>query len=294
MSRMRSAAMVLSCAILTAGGAAAVLQQASGSSIPVADASVCRVDTVVLPWGELRYDTIAPDGSLISGYAWRKRGELMAREDSLSRYTTLTDSDYQVIAQELGVEVAAIKAVVRIEAGASLQGFYAPGVPVVNFDRAMYRRARATSNAKAPSSSHVPAGITSSYGRKEWSQLIAARKVNRETADMGTFWGMFKIGGFNYQQCGCASVQELVDRMCYSEFEQLQLFANFISNTGMLEDLRCKNWRAFARKYNGANYASRGYHTRMARAYAKYKQNETCGKEQSESQEILTETHENH
>ncbi len=161
MSRMRSAAMVLSCAILTAGGAAAVLQQASGSSIPVADASVCRVDTVVLPWGELRYDTIAPDGSLISGYAWRKRGELMAREDSLSRYTTLTDSDYQVIAQELGVEVAAIKAVVRIEAGASLQGFYAPGVPVVNFDRAMYRRARATSNAKAPSSSHVPAGITS-------------------------------------------------------------------------------------------------------------------------------------
>ena len=59
--------------------------------------------------------------------------------------------------------------------------------------------------------------------------------------------------------------------MSYSELEQLELFAAFIRNTGMLNDLRAKNWAAFARKYNGASYARRGYHTKMAAAYARFK-----------------------
>ena len=39
----------------------------------------------------------------------------------------------------------------------------------------------------------------------------------------------------------------------------------------MLDALRKKDWAAFARKYNGPSYAKRGYHTRMAKEYAKYK-----------------------
>ena len=88
---------------------------------------------------------------------------------------------------------------------------------------------------------------------------------------MGTFWGMFQIGGFNYKLCGCETVGEFVKLMSESELEQLELFAAFITNTGMLPDLKAKNWAAFARKYNGASYARRGYHTRMANAYAKFK-----------------------
>ena len=44
-----------------------------------------------------------------------------------------------------------------------------------------------------------------------------------------------------------------------------------MNNTGLLKHLRAKNWAAFARLYNGPAYASRGYHTRMAAAYKKYK-----------------------
>ncbi len=39
----------------------------------------------------------------------------------------------------------------------------------------------------------------------------------------------------------------------------------------MLPDLKAKNWAGFARKYNGASYARRGYHTKMAAAYRKFK-----------------------
>lgn len=266
--------LTITLAIASAAGAACV-----GSVCAESDSAVSqRVDTVVMPWGGVRLDTVAGScpqaGVMPDSAAWRSRMVEMAEADQDNRYTSLTDEDFRVVAEELGVETAAIKAVVRIEAGAALEGFLAPGVPVVNFDRSMYRKARPASSVKAPASERVPDGIKSAHGRREWGQLVAARKKNRDKANMGTFWGMFQIGGFNYRLCGCETVQEFVDRMSYSEFEQLQLFANFIKNAGMLDDLRKKNWAGFARKYNGNSYRSRGYHTRMAREYAKYKAQE--------------------
>lgn len=186
--------------------------------------------------------------------------------DSLSRYSGLSDEDFRIVAEELGVEVAAIKAVVEIEAGKAMKGFLAPGVPVINFDATMFARYRKRGGGR---SGKVPSGL-SGYGLREWTQLVKARKTSCDGANMGTFWGMFQIGGFNYKLCGCESVDEFVRLMSESELQQLELFAALIVNTGMIHDLRAKNWSGFARKYNGASYARRGYHTRMAAAYRKY------------------------
>ncbi|MBD5358270.1 MAG: N-acetylmuramidase family protein [Bacteroides sp.] len=188
-----------------------------------------------------------------------------------TRYTELTEADFRKVADELGVELAAIKAVVEIEAGHSMQGFWAPGIPVINFDQKMCTRMCAKTTSKAGAKGEkVPKGL-SGYALREWTQLINARKKNAQGANLGTFWGMFQIGGFNYRQCGCESVDEFVKLMSYSELEQLELFAAFITNSGMLDDLKKKNWAAFARKYNGAGYKKRGYDTKMAAAYKKYK-----------------------
>ncbi|MCH5227422.1 MAG: N-acetylmuramidase family protein [Muribaculaceae bacterium] len=190
--------------------------------------------------------------------------------DENERYLHLTEHDFQLVAEELNVEVATIKAVVEIEAGKAMKGFWAPGIPVINFDRSMYLKYRnKVSDTNGAKGESVPEGLTG-YALKEWKELITARKTNAQGANMGTFWGMFQIGGFNYKLCGCNSVDEFVKRMAYSELEQLQLFAVFITNTGMVESLRKKNWSAFARRYNGPSYASRGYHTKMAKAYARY------------------------
>ena len=199
------------------------------------------------------------------------REDSVPKVDEKTRYTHLTDTDFEIVAKRLGVEVAAIKAVVAIEAGSQMKGFWAPGVPVINFDRSMYNRYRSSAPNKAGAKGEkVPSGL-SGYALREWTQLINARKVNAQGANMGTFWGMFQIGGFNYKLCGCDSDDEMVRLMSYSELEQLELFATFITNTGMLPDLKAKNWAAFARKYNGASYARRGYHTKMANAYARFK-----------------------
>lgn len=197
--------------------------------------------------------------------------DTLAVADSLTRYTGLTDEDFRLVASDLGVEVAAIKAVVAIEAGVRMKGFWAPGIPVINFDAKMYARFRKRgASARGAKGEKVPEGLTG-YAKKEWTQLINARKTDAQGANMGTFWGMFQIGGFNYRKCGCETLDEFVKLMAYSELEQLELFAAFIVNSGMLEDLRKKNWSAFSRKYNGPGYARRGYHTKMAAAYKKYK-----------------------
>ena len=190
--------------------------------------------------------------------------------DDNERYLHLTENDFKIVAEELDVEVAAIKAVVEIEAGKAMKGFWAPGIPVINFDRSMYLKYRGKAvNKEGAKGETVPEGLTG-YALKEWKELINARKTNAQGANLGTFWGMFQIGGFNYKLCGCSSVDEFVKRMAYSELEQLQLFAVFITNAGMLQSLRKKDWATFARKYNGPSYAKRGYHTKMAKAYARF------------------------
>lgn len=221
------------------------------------------------PFAPLRKESRPLDKEL-----FKVRLDSIIDADRDTRYDRLTDEDFALVASELDVEVAAVRAVVAIEAGAQMKGFWAPGVPVVNFDRTMYARYRRTVSGSPSKKEKVPSGL-SGYALKEWTQLVNARKVNAKAADLGTFWGMFQIGGFNYRKCGCESIEEFVGLMSYSELEQLELFAAFVRNSGMLADLKSKNWSSFARKYNGPSYARRGYHTKMANAYKKFKSQET-------------------
>lgn len=194
-------------------------------------------------------------------------------EDAKTRYSSLSDADFEMVAAELGVEVAAIKAVARIEAGEAMKGFWAPGVPVANFSQALFNKYKTKVSGRKIPDGKVPSGLKG-YALKEWTALVNARKTNADAADMGTYWGMFQIGGSHYKLCGCKSVAEMVDLMSHSELMQLELFARFIKGSGMLPSLRDKDWKTFARKYNGPAYAKRKYHTRMAAEYEKYKKQE--------------------
>ena len=189
----------------------------------------------------------------------------------------LQDSDYAEVAGELGIETAAIRAVVEIETGRLQKGFNADGTAIINFDLPVFRRAAARRGVDlrryADSEALKPVNIAK-YGSQQAAQharLEAAMAIDSVAAVESTFWGMFQIGGFNWELCGTASRAEFVERMKRSEYDQLSLFANYIHNTGLVQHLRTKNWAAFSRIYNGPSYASRGYHTRMAAAYRKYK-----------------------
>ena len=191
----------------------------------------------------------------------------------------LTEADFRQAASELGVNPATIHAVVEIEAGKQHQGFWAEGKPLINFDLAMFRSMarRNGVNLSRYAKSHpvvFAAPNRRRYGGYQAAQqarLDAAMTIHPLSAIQGTFWGMFQIGGFNWKKCGCASAEEFARRMGESEHEQLELFVQFLRATGLDKHLQSRNWAAFARGYNGPGYARRGYHTRLAQAYARYK-----------------------
>jgi hypothetical protein len=61
-----------------------------------------------------------------------------------------------------------------------------------------------------------------------------------------------------------------VNTICGSANKQLEVFTAFVLTNGLADELRRKDWSAFARQYNGPRYAENAYHTKMAAAYAKY------------------------
>ncbi len=195
------------------------------------------------------------------------------------RYTRLTEEDYKAVAEELGIEVAAIKAVVDIEAGLSHEGFGEPGKALINFDLSMFRKFSQNHgvNVNKYRRSHstvFAAPNAKRYGTRQAAQharLEQAKTINHDAAIEGTFWGMFQIGGFNWKKCGAESLDDFEGRMNTSEREQLELFANFIKNAGLVKYLKNKDWAGFSLRYNGPGYRKRNYHGRMAAAYNKYK-----------------------
>lgn len=195
------------------------------------------------------------------------------------RHGRLTEDDFIEVASEMDVEVAAIKAVVEIEAGKTHQGFWSEGKPLINFDLTMFRRFAARNGValgkyRRSHSVVFVRPMAARYGSQQAAQqarLDAARTIHDLSAIQGTFWGMFQIGGFNWKKCGADSPDDFVRLMSRSERDQLELFATFVRNSGLLPALQSRNWSAFARGYNGPSYAARGYHKRMAAAYLRLK-----------------------
>jgi len=190
----------------------------------------------------------------------------------------LCDEDYARAADSLRVDVAAIHAVIDVEAGVKHKGIFEEGKPLVAFSSKLFRnkaRARRINlnkyAAKYPEVFAAPK--TKKYGSYEAAQfarLQQAMEIDSVAAICGAYWGMFQISGEHWKLCGCQSINDFVKRMSASEREQLDMFVAFLRNTGMDEHLRNHNWAKFARRYNGPSYARRGYHTKLARAYKKY------------------------
>lgn len=199
-----------------------------------------------------------------------------------TRYSRLTPEDYRLVAAELDIPVAAIRAVVEIEAGPAAKGFTPDSLPIINFDLTMFRQAcaRRKINLNKYKKSHAVvfnAPDRKKYGttqRAQYARLRSAMEIDSIAAIEGTFWGMFQIGGFNWKLCGCSSPEDFVEKMSYSEREQLELFAEFLKARNLLRFIREKKWADFALRYNGPGYKKHRYDSKMAAAFRKFNSEE--------------------
>lgn len=190
----------------------------------------------------------------------------------------VTEEDFNTFADLLGCEVAALKAVLKVETGGR-SGFLASGRPQILFEAHLFYKNLKKTNANPDFlMTKYPNLISKTWnkalykgGEKEWDRLEEARKINTDAANMSASFGLGQILGSNYMLCNCKSVQEFVDKNCESEYQQLLLFIEFLRKTNLVQYLKTKDWAKFANGYNGPGYKQNAYDTKLQQAYNSYK-----------------------
>lgn len=179
----------------------------------------------------------------------------------------LTQYGIEHAARVIGCEIAAVKAVIAVEAAG--EGFLPDGRPKILFERHIFARLTANKyNSVAPNiSSTSPGG----YGNAsaEYMKLYVALQLDPEAAPQSASWGIGQIMGFNWRMCGEKSLVGFLLAMHNNEDSQLALMAQFIKSAGAADELKRRDWAGFARIYNGPAYAKNKYDTKLAAAYNK-------------------------
>lgn len=173
-------------------------------------------------------------------------------------------------AQALDCEAAVIDAVLRVETGGA-GGFLADGSgrPRILFEAHLF--ARATGNRYNTSHPDIssPSWNRALYlgGAAEYGRLARAVALDRGAALKSASWGLFQILGRNHVPAGFRAVEHFVSAMATGEDAQLAAFTSFCNSEGLAAYLRARAWAAFARRYNGPQFAENRYADKLELAY---------------------------
>lgn len=189
----------------------------------------------------------------------------------------LTAGDFERVAKLLGIEVATIKAVQKVETGGR-GGFYDSGRSKILFEGHVFwkqlidRKMNPDDFVKGNENILYKSWTKEFYlrGEREYERLEKAIKIDEAAALASASWGMFQIMGFNYGVCGYKGVREFVEAMKQSEGAQLEAFAGFVKGNKLVSYLANKEWKEFARRYNGPGYEANHYDEKMETAYNEY------------------------
>ncbi|HEU4607137.1 MAG TPA: N-acetylmuramidase family protein [Chitinophagaceae bacterium] len=189
----------------------------------------------------------------------------------------ITLDGFVYAAQLLKIEVATVKAVAEVESGGC--GFV-NGLPVILFEPHVFwkelrkRKFDPEKYLKDYGDMLYPLWGAKPYPKgqdAQYKRLDRAANINRDAALCSCSWGKFQIMGYNWQLCGSKTLQEFINGMHHDEDEHLNLFVNYIRKTGLDDELRAKDWKGFARGYNGALYYRNNYDKKLLAAYNKFK-----------------------
>ncbi len=188
----------------------------------------------------------------------------------------LTEEQIQSQARALGIEAAALKAVIEVECKGS--GFNSDNTPVILFERHVMRQ-RLIANGqlkvvdqmmiKRPDLCSKTAGGYGLYSAQH-GRLNAAAQYHRASALESASWGIGQVMGYHWQSLGYKSLQAFVNAMYKDEASQLDAMCRYIKVNGLINALKNKDWKAFARGYNGVAYAKNSYDIKLANAYKKW------------------------
>ncbi len=238
---------------------------------------------------------LVADG-IIGSKTWQKL--IYLSNDILRQNTSrfLSEQNLQQAAESLNIEVAAIKAVNEVESRG--EGFL-NDQPVILFERHVFwKRLKGVGIDPRPLQAGNEDILSTQWGGyiggvAEYGRMTRAQMINSAAALESASWGLFQIMGYHWKALGYDDVKDFVVRMQHSEADHLEAFVRFLKANRLerylrlaegQDSLQLSNFTHFARRYNGPMYERNHYHTKMMKAYRRYK------KQQPEPQEQVLET----
>jgi len=180
----------------------------------------------------------------------------------------ITNQQLTELANSYGIELAALKAVIEVESRGD--GFYSTGEPVVLFEGHQFHKFTRGKFSKTHPELSYPDWTSKWYKYNQPDRVDEAAELDFKAAILSTSWGCMQVMGFNYKLVGYETPEDFVKAMFLSEYNQIKAGLEYIKNADLLDEIKFKAWRAFARGYNGKGYAKNNYHVKLQTAYTKY------------------------
>jgi hypothetical protein len=177
-----------------------------------------------------------------------------------------------------GLELAALLAVIEVEsAGRITEIVDGRPEPLIRWEGHYFDRLvppRLQSIARSAGLANPKAGAVknpkSQAGR--YAMLWRAMGLDSAAAISSASWGIGQVMGSHWKWLGYADPEEFMSRVRGSFEGQVEVMLRYIDKAGLIDELKRRDWSAFARGYNGPAYAQQGYHKKIAAAYARYAQ----------------------
>jgi N-acetylmuramidase-like protein/putative peptidoglycan binding protein len=183
----------------------------------------------------------------------------------------LTQAQFDHARAALQVDDAVLWSLLTVETRGF--GFLTDRRPKILFERHIFHaRTHGRFDRTAPDLSNPQAGgYAAGDGAGEHDRLARAMALDRGAALESASWGLGQVMGFNAVTAGYSDVEAMVSAFVVSEGEQLNGAARFIGSQAQLaEAAQTRDWKTFARLYNGSNYAKNQYDQKLGDNYAVY------------------------
>ena len=180
------------------------------------------------------------------------------------------------MANNADIEPAALLAVAEVESGGrALFPVADKKEPAIRFeghyfDRRLSGRIREQARQVGLASPEAGRVRNPKMQRERWLLLERAMSIHRQAALESTSWGLGQVMGAHWEWLGYSSIDELVADVRGSVSGQVMLMLKFIEKAGLKPTLQAKDWRDFARRYNGPAFSRNQYDSRMAAAYERW------------------------
>lgn len=192
------------------------------------------------------------------------------------KFTANQIEQLKTLADRYNVGLAALMAVISVESGGQIYANVSsvPNAPLIRWEGHYLYRLLAGNQRDAAVAAKLASpkagGIKNPTNQFERYAMLrrAAALFGDDAAYSSISIGVGQVMGIHAVSLGYKSPKAMFQAACGGLGAQVEIMLRFIKRDNLIDELKRKDWSAFARGYNGPAYAKNKYDVKLAAAFA--------------------------